>query len=705
MDSYLLDDHYDLVTPDGKITGLKPIDLTTAIATVTIEHISPGFLGFKIDPHLVFFNMKSTLAQLGVNGTGTEYHLDPKNLQATVTVELKAIDPIGAQMLHYLTIGAYIGKLFAADDRRRVRDPHYLTRMFGRSDRFGDALLSLGGKHGSKELLIKKIDNRAVAFLPLKEGTYYHESAISGFLPIVGKALRHPKSPLRSLLEMNRIHLENAPRIVKKDHLLLVKTLPLHVRTVFARVAQELLPKGYFHMTASVLEPSTKASGDIYELYGDSTTEIQEIPLEFYTLEPHREYVFFTDRDQLHSSLEDPKAIFNVFKTAPKNPDLRTAVFVVKGEQLLKLTEKDWIAREHIPNDCPGLIHPTRQALTVDRYIQRQPEYPFLKSIEKGLITSEGVLFIRHFPSPLMKRMFLSHTIQQFCKRIYFQFPSQCHGDYFSHEDRSFLLDLAKFAVPVYWVDQTTNCILKYVPRPEKDVGMFVPEHLVDTFSRSTFFGIYGSTLIGGNFDEELTKLLQGILEMRKETNHPLLHQDTPLALVTGGGPGAMEVGNRIAKNLGILSCANIVNFNEKTPIGYIEQEQNRYIEAKMTYRLDRLVERQAEFLLDFPILLTGGIGTDFEHALEEIRRKIGASPLTPILLFGTEEYWKDKITSRFQCNLKAGTIAGSEWISNCFYCIQNAGQGLKIYRDYFAGTLPIGPNGPVFQEGFTIIN
>ena len=43
--------------------------------------------------------------------------------------------------------------------------------------------------------------------------------------------------------------------------------------------------------------------GDIYELYGKSKREITDIPIEFYTLEPYREHVFFSDRDQLQSCL------------------------------------------------------------------------------------------------------------------------------------------------------------------------------------------------------------------------------------------------------------------------------------------------------------------------------------------------------------------------------------------------------------------
>ena len=135
-----------------------------------------------------------------------------------------------------------------------------------------------------------------------------------------------------------------------------------------------------------------------------------------------------------------------------------------------------------------------------------------------------------------------------------------------------------------------------------------------------------------------------------------------------------MEVGNHVAKELDILSCANIVDFHlpDKDAVMH-EQKQNPYIEAKMTYRLDKLVERQAEFHLDFPIFLMGGIGTDFEYSLEEVRRKVGSVNSNPIILFGSVDYWREKVSSRFKCNLETGTIKGSEWISNCMLTMENA--------------------------------
>jgi hypothetical protein len=70
-------------------------------------------------------------------------------------------------------------------------------------------------------------------------------------------------------------------------------------------------------------------------------------------------------------------------------------------------------------------------------------------------------------------------------------------------------------------------------------------------------------------------------------------------------------------------------------------------------------------------------------------------------MLFGSKEYWQEKVSHRFRCNLKTGTIKGSEWVSNCFYCIQNAEEGLAIYRKFFNKELSIGKEGPVYEDGF----
>jgi predicted Rossmann-fold nucleotide-binding protein len=700
MQDFLNSNGHNLVTPDGYIKKIDYLEEGKAHAEVMIENISPHFSGYKLDPKRVVFNFKSNLAQLGLNGVGVEHFLDKKRGCALVKVELTAIGMLASEMLHYLEEGAYIGKLFARDERRLVHNPDYLVRMFGRSDREGRALLSFGGGDTKKdELILQRVGDHMVAFLKLKPGCIEYAPSIYGFLPTIGRALKQGVR-IRELLKLHQIWVGDEQRIVVPGKILLVATEPLHIRTVFARVVDELLPKGYKHTSANILQPDTQASGDIYELFGSATEEITEIPLEFYTLEPLREHVFVSDREELRKRLNEPKTIFHIFDTAPSPEENQAAVFIVKSAQLNRLKTADWVQTPPAPLPPSESTENTEeQVQRIEDYIhQYQPSFPILDAIEKGMITSQGVLFTRYFPTPLLKRKLMSYSVQRVLKGIYFQIPSRTHGAYFSLEDRGMLIDLNTFGIPIYWADG--DKLLKYVQRPHKTSGMFVPLDKVEAFQNAAFFGVYGSNLIAADFKSELTKLLTGLLEMQQHVDHPLFNKKTPIALLTGGGPGAMEVGNKIAKEMKLLSCAHIVDF--RIPGEYVvEQKANPYVEAKMTYRLDHLVERQGNFYLDFPIFVMGGIGTDFELSLEELRHKVRSRVFTPIILFGSADYWKQKITTRFQCNLESGTIKGSEWISNSFFCIERAEEGLKIYNDYFTGKLPIGPGYPVFQDGF----
>jgi len=333
----------------------------------------------------------------------------------------------------------------------------------------------------------------------------------------------------------------------------------------------------------------------------------------------------------------------------------------------------------------------------VMRYLRDQCEYPVLSAI-----TGEGVLLTKFFPSPSMKSLLLSPAVNKKVLAIVFGGVSREYGSYFSAEDRNMLADLDSFGISLYYFSAERNELYQFTLRVGCDVGMFVPIQRRDEYLRATFLGVYGSNLIAGDLEAELEILLSGLLELRKTCGHELLNPDRPLALVTGGGPGAMEVGNRVAKKLGILSCGMIVDFGalkRKPGVTINEQKHNPFVEAFMTYRPEKLVERQADFNLDIPIFLTGGIGTDFEYALEEVRRKVCTTPPNPMVLFG--DTWPPKITHRFQTNLAAGVIKGSEWIANVPYVVTGGKQALKVLTSFFEGTLPIGPTHPGNEIGY----
>ena len=388
MQSYLISSHFDLISPDGKIVKIKKQNATKMRVEILIKNISSAFLGFHTDQKHTIFNLKSTLAQVGINSKQIAITLHKKKREAVLDIELTGISELGNEMLQYISLNDYVGKLFTEEKDRKVRDPYYLERMLNRKDRNGHHLLYFG----TEKLDLQKKDGYTVAYLPIKKGVIEYTHQIHNFLPALSKIISQKNIVSRDLLKLYQKVNMKKKALVKKNELLLVKTDNLYVRTAFAKVAQEYLPKNIYHTAACILQPDTFASGNIYEFFGNSNQELTHIPLEFYTLEAHREFVFFEDRDQLKSFIEDPKILFNAFETAPKGNKL-ASMFIIKGHQLKNLKKSDWIVKNPKKNEFPYFKDPEKQSSLVQKYITEQSAYPFLKAIEDNLITSQGILF------------------------------------------------------------------------------------------------------------------------------------------------------------------------------------------------------------------------------------------------------------------------------------------------------------------------
>lgn len=669
----MLGKQHDLISPDGTILTCSQVSESVVDTVVLFEKCPKNFRGWFLATQHICFNLKSVLGQIGIDGTLHSLEKSATGFRGRIT--LRAYGPIAREFIPLISPGMVVGKLFAADPERRVRTPSYLQRMIGRCDRYGQPLFQL---QENQDYQWHCYQNRCVVSIPLKPGVTRYRPSIYGFLPTIAQALKQQLST-RQLLKLHQYHTSTQDAYVSFEDILLVRTVPLHLRVAFCRVAHDQLPLGVHHTTANIIQPDTISSGDIYELYGSCEKPLTHIPFEFYTLEPHREWVFFEDRDQLIDDLKHPHHLQRVFTTSRTIPGCNSAVFINKGTQLHTLKEEDWSYDQS--SAC-------RHNPSIDAVLHNQAEFPILNALEENTINSQGVLLTHYFPSTTLKPMLLSPAARTAMKRIYFQEPSRRHGPYFSQQDRWLLQDLYRFGIDCYWLDQST--LLQYTQRPQQPAGMFVPPHRVAEFHQALLFGVYGSNL----FEDTTAQLIQDVLAGVQAS------VEKPLAIVTGGGPGAMAMGNRVAQNLSLLSCGRVVKFGAQVH----EQQTNPHLDAKMTYRLDCLVERQAEFSLDFPIFVAGGIGTDFEFCLEEVRRKTGSGPITPVLLLGHPDYWRAKIRSRTHINRQTGSIAGSEWVANCFFNAQTPQACHALYNDYFAGRLAIGPGHPVPEDGFVLL-
>jgi uncharacterized protein (TIGR00730 family) len=128
---------------------------------------------------------------------------------------------------------------------------------------------------------------------------------------------------------------------------------------------------------------------------------------------------------------------------------------------------------------------------------------------------------------------------------------------------------------------------------------------------------------------EEARKLSQ-IVSTTCQTNH-----DCEYVIVTGGGGGIMEAGNRGADEAGCKSIALNITLPH-------EQEANPYVSAGLNFEFRYFHMRKMHFLsrAKAVVIFPGGFGT-FDELFEALTLiQTGKIDPMPIILFGTD-HWK----------------------------------------------------------------
>ncbi len=144
--------------------------------------------------------------------------------------------------------------------------------------------------------------------------------------------------------------------------------------------------------------------------------------------------------------------------------------------------------------------------------------------------------------------------------------------------------------------------------------------------------------------------------------------------VVTGGGPGVMEAGNRGAADVGAPS----IGFNIVLPH---EQAPNVYITPELCFNFHYFATRKIHFLLRARAvaIFPGGFGTldEFFETLTLIQT--GRMDRIPLLLFGME-FWNKVIN--FEALAEAGTISPDD--PKLFTVVDSAEEGWAVVRQAY---------------------
>ena len=144
--------------------------------------------------------------------------------------------------------------------------------------------------------------------------------------------------------------------------------------------------------------------------------------------------------------------------------------------------------------------------------------------------------------------------------------------------------------------------------------------------------------------------------------------------VITGGGPGIMEAGNRGAADMGGISCGLNITLPQ-------EQEPNRFISKGLSFAFHYFCIRKMHFikLAKAVAAFPGGFGTMDElfEALTLIQTGI-IKPI-PVLLFG-REFWEQLIN--WQKFIDDGVISPED-LDLLHYC-ETAEEGWQVIKDFY---------------------
>ena len=159
----------------------------------------------------------------------------------------------------------------------------------------------------------------------------------------------------------------------------------------------------------------------------------------------------------------------------------------------------------------------------------------------------------------------------------------------------------------------------------------------------------------------------------RVVTERSMMSGGREMVVVTGGGPGVMEAGNRGAQDAGGRSMGlSIVLPHEQAPNGYVTPE--------LCFNFHYFAIRKMHFLMRARAIAVfpGGFGTMDEMFEALTLIQTGRMRQVPVLLFG-REFWEKVIN--FEALAESGTISADDL--TLFRFVDTAEQALAAIDDW----------------------
>jgi predicted Rossmann-fold nucleotide-binding protein len=234
-------------------------------------------------------------------------------------------------------------------------------------------------------------------------------------------------------------------------------------------------------------------------------------------------------------------------------------------------------------------------------------------------------LLLEYFPNLIEHIAICNAVLQKRIGGVIFRRASFEHGQFFSANDHTRMADYEALGAKVLWLHEDRRHVASHAFRGLR--GYFVEPGSEQRFRNSLVVAVYGSA---AKLNKEHADGLRELLVQIKELF------GGAVAILTGGGPGAMQQGTDIALEQGLLVGANYIET--------IDQGTNKAAHFYQCFQDRNRHNRQRWFdIASFTVFCVGGLGTLEEVGLTLTDMKLGMVERGPVVFFGKykdDAYW-----------------------------------------------------------------
>jgi len=277
---------------------------------------------------------------------------------------------------------------------------------------------------------------------------------------------------------------------------------------------------------------------------------------------------------------------------------------------------------------------------------------------------AQATLLLGYFPNLVEHTQICQAALENKVQRIVFRRASYEHGTFFSARDHGRLADYETLGVRVFWCNDARRHLATHVFRGLR--GFFMDASKVDRFRSALIFAGYGSSKPLSNEEADKLRLLF-------ENLRAFFGGD--IAIMTGGGPGAMQQATDIAQEMGMLVGASFIET--------VDQQTNQTAEFYQTFQGRSRQARQRWFeIASFHLFFMGGVGTLEEVGLTLTDMKLGVIERSPLVFFGRHDgqtYW-DSLQRQFATMVEVGRAP--PWVTENVLVTDDPDAIPRFYKD-----------------------